>query len=353
MTVTLSFPVTIEGLVSPSSSLPWIDVEKDHGAVGNGIADDTVPMQAAIDAAAAAGGGVVYCPGTYNIAGPHKNPTTAAGQLLLPSIDAGASAPIPIMLLGKVPPYKSLAVARTINTPTGVSVIKSTLPTSGGALLAAYGPSAVNENFTNITFYARNITFRMPANPQSHALGLRKVAGVSLDNVTIDTGQYGQNNVEPTNAVVCGARLPMTNNGAHTVLRNLTVAGFYNGLDCYEHTDLDNSQIWYCRNGLILAAAQNYPSRVGRLLVANCKTAVKVTGTHHFSVEQLAIEHYNPAVNGAKWYEPAADLDDAGNLGKGRITYHVVKAAVGIANGDFTKTGGSGVLCRSVASLGA
>lgn len=40
----------------------------DYGAIGNGVADDTTAIQAAVDAAATAGGGVVHLPiGTYRL----------------------------------------------------------------------------------------------------------------------------------------------------------------------------------------------------------------------------------------------------------------------------------------------
>lgn len=43
----------------------------DHGAVGDGVADDTTSIQAAVDAASAAGGGIVSLPtGTFLVSGP-------------------------------------------------------------------------------------------------------------------------------------------------------------------------------------------------------------------------------------------------------------------------------------------
>jgi len=53
---------------SGGGSVPWIDVVEDHGAVGDGVTDDRVAIQAAWDAAVAAGGGTIYFPpGTYLI----------------------------------------------------------------------------------------------------------------------------------------------------------------------------------------------------------------------------------------------------------------------------------------------
>ncbi|MEV2271263.1 glycosyl hydrolase family 28-related protein [Nonomuraea africana] len=53
-----STPAAAAATVGPD----WFNV-REHGAVGDGTADDTSAVQAAIDAAAAAGGGTVYFPG--------------------------------------------------------------------------------------------------------------------------------------------------------------------------------------------------------------------------------------------------------------------------------------------------
>lgn len=56
------------------SGKPWID-PRSRGAVGDGVADDTTAIQAAIDTADAAGGGCVFVPeGTFKITDPVKIP---------------------------------------------------------------------------------------------------------------------------------------------------------------------------------------------------------------------------------------------------------------------------------------
>jgi hypothetical protein len=58
------------GTTGGGSSI-WYNVVADFGATGDGVADDTAEIQAAIDAAEAAGGGVVYFPeGTYQVSSP-------------------------------------------------------------------------------------------------------------------------------------------------------------------------------------------------------------------------------------------------------------------------------------------
>lgn len=73
-----SITVTEKGLISSitagsaGDSLGWFNV-KDYAAVGNGVADDTAEIDAAITALEAAGGGVLYFPaGTYLTTGKHS-----------------------------------------------------------------------------------------------------------------------------------------------------------------------------------------------------------------------------------------------------------------------------------------
>lgn len=64
---------TFTGSVLVQGTIPWCDA-KAFGAVGNGVADDTLPIQNAINSCQSAGGGIVFLPqGTYK--------TTAALQI--------------------------------------------------------------------------------------------------------------------------------------------------------------------------------------------------------------------------------------------------------------------------------
>jgi hypothetical protein len=64
---------------SPIASVHGVFDVRDHGAVGDGTADDTKALRDTIDAAHAAGGGIVYVPsGHYRIKGGLKLPATVS-----------------------------------------------------------------------------------------------------------------------------------------------------------------------------------------------------------------------------------------------------------------------------------
>ena len=75
------------GDVSAPRPRPWFDV-RALGARGDGVADDTRALQAALDAARTAGGGIVYVPaGTYLVA----PPGAAGGRATVESLTIGSN----------------------------------------------------------------------------------------------------------------------------------------------------------------------------------------------------------------------------------------------------------------------
>lgn len=331
------------GDIDWKAGLDWFNVE-DYGAVHNGSTDDTGAIQDAIDAAGAAGGGVVYFPaGIYIITGSLQTANGANGQLLLPSIDCATGEQIVIKLLGEVPPSASPAVlGATFGTPGRGAILKSTITGSvGGRLLDAHGPVGSYEGYSLITVHLENLTFRMPANPVMSAVNLNLVVGVETHNVVIDTGEYLIANVsEPTTATSKGFLSPAINNGAWTKIDGLTVIGFYEGVEVNEHFDGDMIQIWGSKYGLSYQAAP-HASYIKRALIVDCPNNIKFSsGTHYTEIEQLDIERYSGSP--AKWFDPIYDIDDANNYGYGKIAWHVVLGGTGVVH-TIVKNGGSNI----------
>src|SRR5688500_16789815 len=93
-----------DGILAISGSGTTVDVE-DYGAVHDGATDDTVSIQAAIDAAYAAGGGVIYSPpGEYIIGGALQDTGAFNGQLLLPDVPIAGVDHIVITFRGALRP---------------------------------------------------------------------------------------------------------------------------------------------------------------------------------------------------------------------------------------------------------
>lgn len=83
---------------NPTFANPVFYNVKEYGAVGNGIADDTVAIQAVIDLIASTGGRIFFPSGTYLIGSPglilpqsQQKPITLIGQGIGPSVGLGAT----------------------------------------------------------------------------------------------------------------------------------------------------------------------------------------------------------------------------------------------------------------------
>lgn len=310
----------------------------DYGAVWDNVTDDTAAVQAAIDAAGAAGGGIIQYPlGIGFIGGALQDPSRSNAQLLLPFIDYVDSKQITIEFRGAVPPPCVFSVIGTTPVPDTHTIIRSGLNAGvGGALLGAWGPVGTFGNFTNVQFVARNIAFRMPSNPVLTALNLATVAAVELDDVVVDCGSYYiQGLTEPTTASSFAIRMPGNNNGALSKLGTVNVAGFYNGYEFAEHcTGFGTQAAWGCKRAFVFATATNHAQYFERLMAVHCERVLVSTGITYVDIGQLNLEH---AASG--WWVTDFDVDDANNYLVGSIMgWHVVLAGTGV-DSTFTVNG--------------
>lgn len=297
--------------------------------------------QSAMAALEAAGGGILQLPaGVIDIDGALQDTGRANAQLLLPSRHAVNAEQITVVIRGVRPPPTTFSVIGTTPLPDNHSVIRSTLTAgSGGNLLGCRGPAGSFSDFSNVNVVLRDVTFRLPANPTHSGVDLSHVTGCNVDEVVIDTGSYWvQSLTQPTTATSYGIKFPKNNNGADTRIGCLNVFGFYTGAQIAEHTNAEQMNFWGCLRALESAAMTNHASHIKRLMTVHCARGIVASGgAHYLDVEQFNIEH---AASG--WWAPVYDIDDASNLLRGRVRWHVVLAGVGV-DGTFLVNGAEGV----------
>ncbi len=322
--------------VANLASNGWYNV-RSYGATGDGTTDDTTYVQAAIDAAIAAGGGVVYFPrGVYKISGALQDTGRSNAQLLLPRINLTAEQ-ITVELCGEFTPPADISVVGAMTLPDNHSIIKGTLNTGSGTspcLLGAWGPSGSSGDFSNAHVVLRNLTFRMPSDPVLTAIDLEHTVCMELDNVIVDTGSYDVAGLaQMTTSTSYGVKLPAINNGAQSVLGTLNILGFYKGIKAGEHAYGHNVNVWGCRQAVEFVAA-NHPSIFERLGIYHCQRGLVGTGgAHYVDIHQLNIEH---AASGT--WTPVYDIDDSSSYLKGWCKWHAVLAGTGISD-SFTVNG--------------
>ncbi len=259
------------------TDLGWFNV-MSYGATGDGTTDDTVAIQAAIDAAAAANnGGVVYFPeGTYIVGGALQDASYSNCQLRLPARSLTAVEQVSIEFRGAYAPPNSIAVSATITLPVSQSIIKGTLNSGGGGRLIGGQGSA--GGFTNILARMTNLTIRMPSNPVLSAVDFSGMVGCELDNVVIDVGTYSLPSVtQPTTTTSYGLKLPANGNGAMTRLGTVMVCGFYTGIQVGEHTVGHNVSAWGCARAAETVSVY-HASPFNRLMAVHCPRGIVATG---------------------------------------------------------------------------
>lgn len=157
---------------SSSTGVPTVYNVKDatYGALGNGVADDSAAIQAAIDAAYAAGGGQVYLPpGTY-IVGQSASAVTSCCLLVRQQVRLVGAGRSTIVKAKAALPVGVTSVIKNVDGAWGYDVMSFTL----------------DGNKANQTNTSNGITLSNTVNP----LGPLQPGGIGNGEVTLITDMY-------------------------------------------------------------------------------------------------------------------------------------------------------------------
>jgi len=319
--------------------------------------NDRNAIQAAINDAYAAGGGIVFFPaGVYQVEGlQHTGANQYNSVLEIPytRLDAGNILPVgtkpdlghAIELVGEFwAPDGTFYIATSYEPRNGV-VIRSS--GTDGAANSAYYPSVIaggpynnvespagadgydaNTSFT--PFAIDKIKISVGCDDYPRLCGLQWDKGGPLRighlDIGVDMPRRAMNGMQyPQYTWTTGLITPGLDNHAVIDINTVMVQGFYTGVAINEHTAIRNLRVFACHDGIHYVAGM-HGSWIGKALIQWCVTSVsgqldardRQGVTQHWGdISTLDIEHRTPtdlfdvvwAVQDTDWYDPSGKLN--------------------------------------------
>lgn len=328
------------------TSLYTVNVkDSPYNAAGNGVTDDTVAIQAAIDAVSALGGGRIYFPpGTYLVGGALQDVSGRNAQLLLPNVP-DTTAPVTIELLGALAPPTQWSNNTGLPPATAFSTLKSTLTgaTGSAAFIAGMAPPT-SVFFGNVQLVVRNLIVQMPPNPSFSAFDCRGIMGPQFYNVLIHTGALNSTVSQPTNGNAVGIKLAPSGHAGSQLVWMVDIWGFYTGMWSGELATC-HVQMWNCIEGVGIPFT-HHPSTFLRLGVYGYQRAIVNMDSlaKYVRILSYAAEH-NPSA--PLWQQRIYDVDDGSSFLYGDVNWVHVTSNVGVDH-SFIKNGGTNLICSEL-----
>lgn len=280
------------------------NVVTDYGADPTFVADATMAIQNAINAAFAAGGGIVFFPyGHYKIDGAlvtlvdGVNPNC---QLYLPLSTGGTSVYPKITFRGESPSNWSAEVVTSLPKNQYGVILESTILSPGYVFGSSFYTSAglggeVNYTwwgFEHIEIRTRTQTAGVEVTPVMSGINSNAPRSVHFDHVKVTTQSPELDLLVPANT--WGVLLPHYNNNGNITINNLNIGGYYNGFRAAEHMSVTYVNTYTCVNGMVVPF-MNHSGTILHFSSEGCKNHIMVEGAMYVHIGTYNVEHYTTA----------------------------------------------------------
>ena len=254
----------------------------EFGAKGDGVADDTEAIQAAIDLTAKRGGGRIFFPytrGGYRIARPASEPSRA--QLVIPpgehNILLEGEMPCRILNAYMVrPPVPEMGIIKGTGFPMRNdntrlfsdwdAPVEHDPEARPWSLLGCVEGSSLAGKFSTGMVSIRNLEFRAKLNmdlmyPTQSAANLQNVSRINIQDsqfcLTCNIGDYESGKELLPNPCHTAGLIASGDQNDNNVLRNVAAQGFRYGFVLGEHVVADYLYVHNCEQGIVFHDASH------------------------------------------------------------------------------------------------